>query len=321
VTDLTTNGVAYSVPTVEQTLIDTARALYENARSPNTRRAYRLAWNRFASFCDQRHLCSLPAAPSTVASHIASLIKMELSDSTITVAMAAIKGAHLEARAPDPTIDPGVAGVRAGARRERRDRLSRGKTPLTLERLLELLKTCDLSTLAGLRDRALLTVGFLGALRVSELLAVDVDHLERETDGYRLAIPFSKTDQDGRGELVALPNTPKLPSIDAMSAWLARAGIQDGPVFRPLHKTGSVRSRRMTPAAVAQMIKARCVHAGLNPGEFSPHSLRSGLLTTAANSGASIDAMKAVSRHRSTDVLIGYVRHSGLMQNHPAWDF
>jgi integrase len=105
-------------------------------------------------------------------------------------------------------------------------------------------------------------------------------------------------------------------SRQGAQGWLAAAGILEGPIFRPINKAGGIRPRRMTDQSVALIVKAHAERVGLDPAQFSGHSLRAGFLTSAAKRGASILKMMDVSRHRSVDTLRGYVRDAELFQDH-----
>jgi integrase len=163
-------------------------------------------------------------------------------------------------------------------------------------------------TLIGRRDRALLTLGFAGAFRRSELVALQVADLRAVPDGLRVTIRRSKTDQEGIGAEVAIPRGYRLRPVEAVEAWLAAAAITDGPLFRRVARGSRVGDLALTPHAVPNILKGYCAAADLDPAEFSGHSLRSGFLTSAAEAGASIFKMVEVSRHKSVDTLRGYVR-------------
>jgi integrase len=98
--------------------------------------------------------------------------------------------------------------------------------------------------------------------------------------------------------------------------WIASASITEGAVFRPLTKGGRVLSARLTDRSVAEIIKSHAARVGLEPAQFSGHSLRSGFLTSAAARGASIFKLADQSRHKSMDVLRSYVRDAELFRNH-----
>ena len=170
--------------------------------------------------------------------------------------------------------------------------------------------------LKGLRDRAILLLGFAGAFRRSELVALNIADLEFCADGLRVSIRKSKTDQEGLGATIAVaPGSIACP-VDAVRAWIRAAGISDGPLFRPVTRTGKISPRRLSARAVAELVKAYARRAGLKAADFSGHSLRSGFLTSAAARGASIFKMMDVSRHKSIDTLRGYVRDAEMFRDH-----
>jgi site-specific recombinase XerD len=170
--------------------------------------------------------------------------------------------------------------------------------------------------LTGLRDRALLLIGFGGALRRSELVALDVADIEETETGLLVMIRRSKTDPEGQGATIGIARGDVAYPVKALRAWLAAAGIEAGPIFRPIDMAGTVRASRLTCRSVANIVKAYAERAGLDPAVFSGHSLRAGFLTSAAGKGASIFKMMDVSRHKSVDTLRGYVRDAELFKDH-----
>jgi site-specific recombinase XerD len=168
----------------------------------------------------------------------------------------------------------------------------------------------------GLRDRALLLLGFAGAFRRSELVALDLIDMEFCDGGLRVTIRRSKTDQECIGATIAIVAGSIVCPVKAVQAWLGAAGITIGPVFRPIGKGGRVGGARLSDGAVANIVKAAARRVGLNAADFSGHSLRSGFLTSAASRGASIFKMMDVSRHKSVDTLRGYVRDADLFKDH-----
>jgi integrase len=170
--------------------------------------------------------------------------------------------------------------------------------------------------LKGLRDRALLTLGFGGAFRRSELVALNVDDIEETEEGLRILLRKSKTDQEGQGVTIAIVRGGAACPCKALKAWLDAAGITEGPVFRPLRKGGKVRDRRLTAKSVNDIVKAYAGRVGLDTAAYGAHSLRSGFLTSAARKGATPAKMRDVSRHKSMDVLFGYIRDADLFRDH-----
>ena len=165
--------------------------------------------------------------------------------------------------------------------------------------------------LTGLRDRALLLLGFAGAFRRSELVALDVADIEETETGLLVMIRRSKTDQEGEGITIAIARGTVTYPAKALQEWLDAAGIETGPIFRPINKAGTVAAERLTCRSVANIVKSYAALAGFDAATFSGHSLRSGFLTSAAARGASIFKMMDVSRHKSVDTLRGYApKHS-----------
>ena len=168
----------------------------------------------------------------------------------------------------------------------------------------------------AIRDRALLLIGFAGAFRRSELVALNADDIEETPEGLRVTIRRSKTDQEGHGHVIAIPRGMIACPVAALKAWLEAAGITEGAVFLPIAKGGRIRPTRLTDRSVADIVKAHARRAGLDPKQFAGHSLRSGFLTSAAARGASIFKMADQSRHKSMDTLRGYVRDAEIFKDH-----
>jgi integrase len=180
---------------------------------------------------------------------------------------------------------------------------------------------CDPDTMIGVRNRALLLVGFAGGFRRSELVAVDVHHLEAVEAGIRLYVPSSKTDQAGRGDTKALPygSDPSTCPVTAVRTWLERSGIVEGPVFRRVRRGGAVGPERLSDRSVARLVDALAAEAGLPPGRWSGHSLRSGFVTVAAARGASERSIARQTGHApGSAVLRTYVRHSSVFTDNAA---
>ena len=176
-------------------------------------------------------------------------------------------------------------------------------------------------TLTGKRDRALLLLGFAGAFRRAELVALTVADLAFVDDGLRITIRKSKTDQEGAGQVIAIPHGSLLfCPVTALKNWLAAAGIREGAVFRAVGKGSRVGEAALSDKSVANVVKRYAGAVGLEAADFAGHSLRAGFVTSAAEAGASIFKMAEVSRHRSTDVLAGYVRSANLFKDHAGAD-
>jgi len=234
--------------------------------------------------------------------------------STIGRRAAAIGYHHKIAGHEPPTNAEGVKVVLRGIRRTIGTGRA-GKAPATADVLMQMVALCPDNTI-GRRDRALLALGFAGAFRRSELCALQVDDLTEVPDGLRILIRRSKTDQEGQGAEIAIPRGYRLRPVEAVQTWLAAAEISAGPVFRAVALGGKVSDQRLADDSASRVVKRYAARVGLDASCFAGHSLRSGFLTSAAESGASVFKMTEVSRHRSLDTLRGYVRQVGLFKEH-----
>lgn len=200
---------------------------------------------------------------------------------------------------------------------------SRGRrsAALTTGELKKLSGVCD-AGLAGLRDRALLLVGFAGALRRSELVALDVEHLTWTDDGLKVLLEKSKTDQQGKGAeiMIVCGRHEATCPVRAMRAWLDAASIKTGPVFRKVNKAERAEPRRLSDDAVRQVILKRAAQAGLKGSiaePVSPHGLRAGFVTTAYKNGVPDEEIMGHTRHRSLTTMRSYVRRAKLNGSSP----
>ncbi|MEK9808992.1 MAG: site-specific integrase [Candidatus Nanopelagicales bacterium] len=299
-------------------LVASARTYAEAATAPNTRRAYASAWRSFTAWCKAQDLLALPAAPATVALYVAHLADAGRAVSSVQTALAAIRKAHEVAGTSSPTAEPVVRQVTKGVRRTVGVAPRRQKTAILageIRRMVDALPT----NLTGLRNRALLLVGFAGAFRRSELVGLNVEDLTFGPDGLTVALRRSKTDKDGQGRVVGLPfgSTPQSCPVRSLRAYLDAAGVTEGAVFRGLTRHGRVHGR-LSGLGVARVVKAAAVHVGLHTDVVAGHSLRSGFATSAAQAGKSERVIALQTGHKSTVVLRRYIRTAGLFTENAA---
>jgi len=299
-------------------LLQEAQAYARASQSSSTRRAYRTSWGQFASWCDGHQLASLPASPETVVLYLTHLIQSGRSVSTLERTLAALAAAHRAAGFSWPKGHPALAMVVTGIRRTH-GKAPKKKTPLEDKALRSLVQLFD-DSLRGLRDRALLLVGWFGAFRRSELVALSVGDARFEDEGLRLLVRRSKTDQESKGLEKGLPYTgdPRLCPVRALRRWLEAAKITEGPIFRAISKTGKLSLRALSDRSVARLLQAAAEAAGLDAREFGGHSLRSGFVTTAARRGKSLDAIMRQTGHRSERIARSYIRHATLFVDNAA---
>jgi site-specific recombinase XerD len=299
--------------------IDSAIGYAEAEKALATRAAYASDWRDFAAWCASRGATALPAHQGIVAAYLSWLADSGRKASTIGRRAAAIGYYHKMAGHEPPTNQEGVRAVLRGIRRTIGS-ARQGKAPATADVLKQMLALCP-DTLAGKRDRALLALGFAGAFRRSELVALEIADLAETPDGLRIRIRRSKTDQEAQGQEVAIPRGYKLRPVEAVQSWLAAAEISAGPVFRPVLKGQRLQAVPLSAFSAAQIVKAYAERAGLDPAQFAGHSLRSGYVTSAVEANASVLKIMEQTRHRSTGMVMQYSRRANLFVDHSGASF
>lgn len=229
--------IAPALPVAE---VNAAAAYARAEKAPATRRAYRSDFGLFRAWCHERNAEALPSAPQTVAAFLAFAAAHRIKPSTIGRRLAAIAYAHKLAGLPLPTEDERVRATLRGIRRSFGTAPNR-KTPITADKTVAM-APIGRERLSDLRDRTLLLVGFAGAFRRSELVALNVEDID----------------------LVAIPRGTVACPVAALKAWVTAAGITAGPIFRPIAKGGRMQDGRLTDRSVAKIIKGHATRAGLD---------------------------------------------------------
>jgi integrase len=302
------------------------------ASSDATLRAYRSDWAIFITWCGTRGYQALPASPIVTAAFLSELATTgsahsggrPLSKASIGRRLAAIVFAHRTAGLEPPTTQPGAAAlerVMRGIRNAKRAHRPAKKRPADSDVLRDMVRNITGSALIDCRDRALLSLGMMGAFRRSELVGIEVGDVADDPRGLIVSIPFSKGDQEGRGQSVAVLDGRRMEPVRHYRAWLAAAGITSGPVFLRLTPHGRLTDKALSPQSVALIVKSRAAAAGYDPTLFSGHSLRAGFLTEAGRHGANLFKMKEHSRHKSLEMLGEYVREQEAFRNHAGEGF
>jgi site-specific recombinase XerD len=297
-------------------LLEAASQYVDAALAPNTRRAYRSAWGGFVRWCSRHALDPLPASGAAVALFLTDRARAGRRVSSIQTAMAAIRQAHEMAKHANPCDSPEVRLVARGIRRTV-GVAARQKTPILVPVLRSIVSHCH--GRVGLRDRALLLLGFAGAFRRSELVGLHVEDLCFDGEGLRVRLRKSKTDQEGEGRTVAIPfgESEDTCPVRAVRGWLDE-GVDAGPIFRRVHRGGGIARAGLSGRAVALICKAHVGRCGLDPAHFAGHSLRSGFATQAAKAGKSERAIAAQTGHRDVRVLRRYIREANLFVDNAA---
>lgn len=304
--------------TLAEALAQQAFDYAKRSRAENTKRAYRNDWQDFVTWCAEHGLQPLPASPQTVAAYLSDRAKTHRV-STLQRRLSAISQAHKAAGyRPVSTREEPLHSVWMGIKRAK-GTAQEGKAPVLTDELRAMVATLP-DSLLGIRDRALLLLGFAGAFRRSELVGLDVEDLTFTQGGLVVTIRRSKTDQEGQGEKIGIPfgaHEETCP-VRAVQAWLTAAGIQEGPLFRSVNRHGQVQPGRLSDKAVALVVKRTAAAAGLDPTRYAGHSLRAGLATSAAAAGVEERNIMRQTRHRSVQMVRRYIRDGNLFRNNAA---
>jgi integrase len=300
-------------------LLAQAGASFRAARARSTLRAYEHDWKQFRSWCEQSGLVSMPASSQTVILYATDLTKNQGKKwNTLSRRLAAISQLHSQTGFESPTRTWAMKQFLAGLRRELGSAPVR-KRPVLVDDLKAILRQLP-ESLLGCRDRALLLLGFTGALRRSELTALDVEDLEERREGLVVTIRRSKTDQEGQGRKVGiLPGSDhETCPISGLKQWRAAAKIDSGPLFRVMNRHGQVLAKRLSGEAVAIVVKRYVEKLGYDPAQFSGHSLRAGLATSAAAAGKPERVIMNQTGHRSIATVRRYIRDGNLFRENAA---
>ena len=308
--------------------LDAAQARYEDAAlAATSRRAYASSLKHFADWCQQLELVAYPAAADTVARYAVFRAQNGLKVSSLDRALAAIRYLHLfgpDPDAADPTVSPRVVRTMRGIRREHAGS-PQPKRALSARDVIAMVEPLDLTTNAGVRDRAVLMFGYAAGMRRGELAALERADLEDDPDGVRALLRGAKGDTAHAGQLIGVAFGPSdgLCPVRALRAWLDACPGLAGPVFRPVDRHDNIAARSLSGQAIADILKRRARAAGLDPATVAGHSLRSGHATGAARAGEELTRIQKQLRHRRIDTTAGYVQTANVVRESSSrhlWD-
>ncbi len=300
-------------------LLERANAYAADSRAGSTKRGYLTDFASFTAWCTDHGLDPMPANVATIAVYLSNLADRGKRASTIERALTGIAHAHRARGFAWHRGEPVIANVMTGIRRTL-GTAPQQKAPVVDEELDRLLAVLDPTKLADVRDRAVLTFGWWGAFRRSELVALTTDDLTRTAGGIVAMLRRSKTDQAGAGATKGIPFTTDVNvcPVRALDAWLAASEIKAGALFRSVDRFGRVSTRALSGRSVALIVQRTAVRAGLDPHNLAAHSLRAGFATTAALKGRSLEAIMRQTLHKSERVARGYVRIAKAFDGNPA---
>ena len=278
----------------------------KDSKSENTKRAYRTDWEQFSEWCANHGFSSLPAEPTTVVlylTHLASYLKV----TTVVRKMACISEAHKLAGEHNPAHSQEVLALLKGIRRSpevnRKVEKKRALRLTDLKKVLPLLSNNSI----GIRDRAILLIGFTGAFRRSELADLELSDVTFTPSGLTIRIDHSKTDQEAVGmvKTIGQGHNPMTCPIQALREWIEVSGIESGKLFRSVTKGGKI-GDRISGYAIAEIVKKVMGLTKINPDEYSGHSLRSGFITEAKEAGISNELIMKQTGHKTASMIAEY---------------
>ncbi|MDP9226598.1 MAG: site-specific integrase [Actinomycetota bacterium] len=292
--------------TVPQTIADYVAA----ATADNTRRAYQNDLRMFLAWGGV-----LPSSPEAVAAYLVAHATT-LSPVTLSRRLVAIGRAHTTLGHLNPCRTELVKTTLRGIWRVH-GRPQRQVQPAIREDVLAMLP--HMIGTRGVRDRALILIGFAGAFRRSELVSLEHDDIAFVKEGLTILIRRSKTDQIGEGRKIAIPfaRSHACP-VKALTHWLDHSRIQSGPLFRIVKKGGAIGTVALSAQSVAAIVKEYARKAGLNADNYSGHSLRAGLITSAAKAGVSSWKIRQQTGHKSDAMLQRYIRDADMFEGNAA---
>jgi len=287
-------------------------------RADNTIRAYLSDWQDFQAWCKKNKVKYLPATAETVGNYISDLADVVCAN-TVARHLTAISSFHIQLGwgSDNPAKNWEVRRIMANIKRSHGTH-QHGKAAITPALLRQMLPLFN-DSLQSIRDKAIILLGFAGALRRSEIAALQVGDVNFSGAGMLVTIEKSKTDKYGQGQTIAIPTaaTTDLCPVQAVKNWLQAANIKNGFLFRALWKGYRVKRDKMCDKAIALIVKEYCAKIGLDASEYSGHSLRRGFATAAAAANVSSFDIMRQTRHKSESMVNRYIAEGKAFENHP----
>ena len=298
----------------EETLLN-----LKNSKAINTVRAYKSDFNDFGLFCTKNGFKSLPTEPKIISLYLTHLSTRSAKMSTLRRRLVSIgvihrlKGHYLDTK--HPTIIENIMGIK-----RRKGSIQRGKKPILINHLKDIINVIDQvnkEEIKKLRDRSIILIGFSGGFRRNEIVSLDYEDLDFVSEGLKINLKRSKTDQFGEGSVKALPyfDSLKYCPVVSLQKWIEISKINSGPLFRRFIKGSKLSDNRLTDQSVALLIKKYLQLVGIDSKNYSGHSLRSGFATSAAESGAEERSIMAMTGHKSAEMVRRYIKEANLFKN------
>tara|TARA_B100000941_G_scaffold139191_1_gene98587 strand:- start:180 stop:1133 length:954 start_codon:yes stop_codon:yes gene_type:complete len=290
----------------------------KSSKAKNTLRAYKSDFRDFETFCSKHSFNSLPTEPKIISLYLTKLSKNSkistIKRRLVSISMLhKLKGHYLDIK--HPVVVENLMGIK-----RIKGSVQKGKKPILISHLKSIINIIDelkIDEIKRLRDKSIILVGFGGGFRRTELISIDHEDIEFVSEGLKITIQRSKTDQFGEGMIKGIPyftNEIYCPVIN-LQKWLEISKIKSGPIFRRFSKGSSITNNRLTDQSVVLLIKKYLNLAGIENTNFSGHSLRSGFATVAAEFGADERSIMAMTGHKTTQMVRRYIREANIFKN------
>tara|TARA_Y100000590_G_scaffold302684_1_gene341211 strand:+ start:545 stop:1501 length:957 start_codon:yes stop_codon:yes gene_type:complete len=307
-------------------LITDIKALHEetlnnlkNSKATNTIRAYKSDFKDFGAFCQKNGFKSLPSEPKVVSLYLTHLSIKDTKLSTLRRRIVSIgvihklKGHYLDTK--HPLIIENLMGIK-----RKKGSFQRGKKPILINQLKSIINAINKENseeIKKIRDKTIILVGFSGGFRRQELVSIDYEDLEFVTEGVKIFIKKSKTDQFGEGMIKGLPffNNHEYCPVLHLKRWIEISNIKSGALFRKFSKSYKLNEKRLSDQSVALLLKNYLDLAGIENKNYSGHSLRSGFATASAESGADERSIMAMTGHKTTQMVRRYIKEANIFKN------
>jgi len=277
-----------------------------SSKASNTLRAYRSDYKDFAGFCFKNGFKSMPSEPKVLSLYLTYLSKSS-KFSTLKRRLASISVIHRISGHYIDTKHPIITENLMGIKRAKGS-YQKSKKPILINELKSIIDVIDQdkNEKNKLRNKALILVGFAGGFRRSELVAIEFEDVEFVSEGIKIFVKRSKTDQSGEGMMKGLPyfSTQNYCPVVSLKNWFEKSEIKSGKIFD------------ISDKSVALTVKKYTALAGLDSNKYSGHSLRSGFATSAADAGAEERSIMATTGHKTTQMVRRYIQEANLFKNY-----
>ena len=296
--------MTYLVTDVKTLELETLKNL-KNSKASNTLRAYKSDYKHFALFCLKNGFKPMPSEPKIISLYLTYLSKSS-KFSTLKRRLASISVIHkISGHYIDikhPMITENLMGIK-----RIKGSYQRAKKPILIDDLKLIINVVDNeeNEKNKVKNKALILLGFAGGFRRSELVAIQFEDLDFVTEGVKVFVKRSKTDQSGEGMTKGIPyfTNQKYCPVTSLKKWIEQSEIKTGKIFD------------MSDRNVALTIKKYAALAGLDSNKYAGHSLRSGFATSTAEQGAEERSIMAMTGHKTTQMVRRYIQEANLFKN------